>query len=144
MKNILLTSILLFSLHSFALAQNSQEQILTDLVNEFLSKVDSREMHDRFWDEELIYTSGAGQRHGKNKIMAGFSAETRNTSGNKTTYTAEEMKVRVYGETAVVTFKLVAQNPDGTTLAYLNSGTFLNRKDTWKVINWQATKAANE
>lgn len=144
MKNILITSILLISLQSLAIAQNPQEQVLADLVNEFLAKVDSREMHDRFWDEDLIYTSAAGNRHGKEKIMAGFTSENRAAeSGNKTTYTAEDMKVRVYGETAVVTFKLVAKNPDGSVHEYLNSGTFVNRKGNWKVINWQATKAAN-
>ena len=63
----------------------------------------------------------------------------------KTAYTAEDVRIQQYGNTAIVAFRLVATTQkDGKTEVenYLNSGTFLKRKGKWQVVNWQATKAA--
>ena len=118
---------------------------LKQLVTTFLDSVDSEKMHDRFWAEDLIYTSSAGKRFGKAQIMSGFSSSTDSSSSDKSStkspYSAENMQIQLWGDVAVVAFQLV--NTDGESVTnYLNSGTFVKRNGEWKVVNWQATKMA--
>ena len=52
--------------------------------------------------------------------------------------------MRVYGDTAIVAFKLVGTpadtSEDTDVLYYFNTGTFLKRDGVWRVVAWQATK----
>jgi len=119
---------------------------LTQLLHDFMAgaSVNDAEMHDRFWAEDLIYTSSSGERFGKAAIMEGLqNSESQQPEAPETVYTAEEIKIQQYGKVAVVAFKLVGKTKtaDGTERQeYLNSGTFVKRNDLWKVVNWQATK----
>jgi len=118
---------------------------IEQLLNQFLSTVDSKETHDRFWAEDLIYTSSSGTRFGKDEIMSGFEEEEisqEETSSPK--YSAEDVTIKVFDDLALLTFQLVAVtvSSDSTVIdKYLNSGTLIKRGSQWKVINWQATKA---
>jgi ketosteroid isomerase-like protein len=61
----------------------------------------------------------------------------------KTVYTAEDVRIQQYGDTAVVAFRLVATTEDGGTkhvANLLNSGTFVKRGGKWQVVNWQSTR----
>lgn len=121
---------------------------LTKLLNDFLAGASQNDvaMHDRFWAEDVIYTGSAGRRRGKAEIMKDVrSAPAPKPGDAKTTYTAEDVRIQQYGDTAIVAFRLVGTTEkDGKTevTKYLNSGTFLKRKGKWQVVNWQATKAA--
>jgi ketosteroid isomerase-like protein len=121
---------------------------LTKLLNEFLAGASNNDaaMHDRFWADDLIYTGSGGRRRGKAEIMKDVrSAPAPKPGDPKTIYTAEDVRIQQYGNTAVVAFRLVATTEkDGKTevAKYLNSGTFLKRKGKWQVVSWQATKAA--
>ena len=121
---------------------------LTKLLNDFLAGAGTNDaaMHDRFWAEDLIYTGSSGRRRGKAEIMKDVrSAPAPKPGDPKTTYTAEDVRIQQYGNTAIVAFRLVATTEkDGKTEVtnYLNSGTFLKRKGKWQVVSWQATKAA--
>lgn len=139
-------SILILSLliSTVSLGQSKEEKELTNLLNEFLEKVDSKEMHDRFWGEDLTYTSSSGTRNGKESIMAGFANDDDTSDTSGPTYWAEDIEIKVFGELAVVAFKLMSKSPDGSNASYLNSGTFVKRKGNWKVVNWQATKTAEK
>ena len=122
---------------------------LTKLLNDFLAGASRNDvaMHDRFWAEDVIYTGSAGRRRGKAEIMKDVrSAPAPKPGDAKTTYTAEDVRIQQYGNTAIVAFRLVGTTEkDGKTevAKYLNSGTFLKRKGKWQVVNWQATKAAS-
>ena len=77
--------------------------------------------------------------------LSGFSeddtAEAAQEEEPAIVYTGEEVDVRLYGDTAVIAFKLVATPADGSTvLCYYNTGTFLKRNELWQVVAWQATK----
>ena len=121
---------------------------LTKLLNDFLAGASRNDvaMHDRFWAEDVIYTGSAGRRRGKAEIMKDVrSAPAPKPGDAKTTYTAEDVRIQQYGNTAIVAFRLVGTTEkDGKTevAKYLNSGTFLKRKGKWQVVSWQATKAA--
>ena len=71
-------------------------------------------------------------------------ANLRPTTESKTTYSAEDITVHDYGDTAIVAFQLVArtEHPDGKveTGNYRNTGTFLRRNGRWQVVAWQSTK----
>jgi len=57
-------------------------------------------------------------------------------------YTAEDIRVQQYGDTAIVAFRLVATTDKAGTknvANYFNTGTFLKRNGKWQVIAWQAT-----
>ncbi len=118
------------------------EAELTTLLHEFMAgaSVNDAKIHDRFWAEDLIYTSSAGLRFGKQQIMDGFMVPSAKST---TTYTAEDIRIQVYGDVAVVAFRMrgVDVSPsEPKTTYYLNSGTFVKRDGEWKVVNWQATR----
>jgi hypothetical protein len=119
---------------------------LTRLLNEFLAGASRNDaaVHDRFWAEDVIYTGSGGRRRFKADIMRDVRAAPAPKPGEPTTtYTAEDIRIQQYGDTAVVAFRLVGtteQNGRAEVSNFLNSGTFLKRKGKWQVVNWQATR----
>ena len=119
---------------------------LTRLLKEFLAGASGNDaaVHDRFWADDLIYTGSGGRRRGKAEIMRDVrSAPAPKPGEPATVFTAEDVRIQQYGNTAVVAFRLVANRNTGTASEvsnYLNSGTFLKRKGKWQVVNWQSTK----
>lgn len=149
MKRLLCSVILAVGFCVTAHAQTAPDASeLTKLLNDFLTGASRNDvaMHDRFWADDVIYTGSAGRRRGKADIMKDVrSAPTPKPGDAKTTYTAEDVRIQQYGDTAIVAFRLVGTTEkDGKTevAKYLNSGTFLKRQGKWQVVNWQATKAA--
>jgi hypothetical protein len=143
-KTIAVLLVALGSLNLVPTAAASDTDDLHRMLDEFLANVTKAETHDRFWAEDLIYTSSSGTRTTKADIMSGFS-ETDDEPGGAPgpVFSAENVQIKVYGETAVVAFRLVATPPAGAeemgVQNYLNTGTFLKRDGIWKVVAWQAT-----
>lgn len=119
---------------------------LTRLLNEFLAGASRGDaaVHERFWADDLIYTRSAGRRVTKAEVMRGVRSEPAPKPGDPTTiYTAEDIRIQQYGDTAVVAFRLVATSDSAGTKSVanlLNSGTFVKRKGKWQVVNWQSTR----
>ena len=114
---------------------------LTGMLHEFLANADKASAHQKFWAEDLVYTSSSGLRFGKADIMQGFEGAEESDEAPAVVYTGEEVDVRLYDDMAVVAFKLVGTASDGSqTQYYFNTGTFLQRDGEWRVIAWQATK----
>lgn len=119
---------------------------LTRLLNDFLAGAsrNDAEVHDRFWAEDLIYTRSAGRRVTKAEIMKDVrSAPAPKPGDPKVVYTAEDIRIQQYGDTAVVAFRLVATTETGATKDaqhLLNCGTFVKRNRKWQVVAWQATR----
>jgi ketosteroid isomerase-like protein len=65
-------------------------------------------MHKRFWSDDLIYTSALGRRKGKADILRELRTETPKPKDGTTVYTAEDIRIQQYGDTAIVAFRLVA------------------------------------
>ncbi|MCH9027989.1 MAG: nuclear transport factor 2 family protein [Proteobacteria bacterium] len=143
MKSILrLRATLLLMLLTGCGASNTDTDDLTAILHEFLAGVSEEAVHDRFWAEDLIYTSSRGTRTNKAEIMQEFgSAEGGETEESEPVYTAEDIRIQVYGTTAVVAFRLVATAADDAAVDYyFNTGTFVKRNGVWQVVAWQATK----
>ncbi|HYJ04407.1 MAG TPA: nuclear transport factor 2 family protein [Chthoniobacterales bacterium] len=148
MKRILFSFFLLLSVIPGLPAQTAPDAAeLTKLLNEFLAGASKNDvaMHDRFWADELVYTSALGRRKGKADIMSELRAEpaaTPKPEEGTTVYTADEIQIQQYGDTAIVAFRLVATTDKAgtkTVANYLNTGTFLKRNGKWQVVGWQAT-----
>ena len=129
------------ALSQVAVASDDSDE-LAALLHEFMAgaSADDAAAHDRFWADELVYTSSSGERFGKAEIMSGFDEPTE--AGPATVYTAEDIRIQTYGETAVVTFRLVGATEESPPVVtqYFNTGTFLKRDGEWRVVAWQATK----
>ncbi len=125
---------------------------ITALLNDFLApgKNDKAETHERFWAEDLVYTTSGGIVKTKADIRQSFAdkalplaAKTNpaiSPPAATTVFSAEDILVRPYGNMAALTFRLVARDTDGQTSYFRNSGTFLYRSGEWRAITWQATK----
>jgi len=123
----------------FAAADEKSE--LTQLLHDFLAGVSERGTHDRFWADDLVYTSSSGTRTNKAEIMSGFDETgTEDSDEEAPAYSAEDVQINVYGSTTVVAFRLVAKTAGSADQEYFNTGTFLKRNGAWQAVAWQATK----
>jgi ketosteroid isomerase-like protein len=145
MKRILLSAIMLLSIACGLRAQTAPDAAeLTKLLKDFLAGAGRNDaaMAKRFWSDDLIYTSALGRRKGKADILRELRTETPKPKDGTTVYTAEDIRIQQYGDTAIVAFRLVANIRKGekTEVAnYLNTGTFLKRDGKWQAVSWQAT-----
>jgi hypothetical protein len=125
------------------------DETLVALLDEFLAGASRNDIatHQRFWSDDLVYTSSSGERFGKADIIksmqdAGSGAE----DGAAMVYGREALLVRVYDDMAVITFRLVgtrqAELPSVAT--FHNTGVFLLRDGEWRAIAWQATRIPEE
>lgn len=124
----------------------SDREVISSLLDEFLDGAgrNDRLIHDRFWAEDLIYTSSTGRRFGKAELMKGVVEAPAPKAGDPTTrYSAADVDIRVFGDFAVVAFKLVSTTTtaDGKASSRnnLNTGTFVKRDARWQAIAWQST-----
>jgi len=146
MKRFLFSAIALASVSGWLAAQTAPDAAeLTKMLKDFLAGASRNDLaaHERFWADDLIYTGSAGRRVGKADILRDVRQEGPSKPGDEqTVYTAEDIRIQQYGETAIVAFRLVGTTDKAgkkEVKNYLNSGTFLKRKGKWQVVNWQAT-----
>ena len=151
MNRLLLCAIALALAISPAAAQAAPDAAeLTKLLHDFLAGASRNDaaMHDRFWADDLIYTSALGARRGKAELMKNVrSDEPPKPEDGTTVYTAEDIRVQQYGDTAIVAFRLVATTDKAGAKEvsnYFNTGTFLKRGGKWQAVGWQATKIPSE
>ena len=107
----LVFSILIFG-GSLAAQSAKPTAELTALLNEFLVGAGRNDaaIHEKFWAEDLIYTRSAGARINKEELMKGVrSAPAPKADDPVSEYSAEDVQIRTYGNTAVVAFKLVGK-----------------------------------
>src|SRR2546423_6435072 len=152
MKRLLISCLLLLSIACNVRAQTAPDAAeLTKLLQVFLAGASKNDvaMHDRFWADELVYTSALGRRKSKADIMRELREETATPKPEEGTavYTAEEIRIQQYGDTAVVAFRLVATTDKAgtkTVANYFNTGTFLKRNGKWQVIARSANTVSKD
>lgn len=122
------------------------ENELHELLDAFLAgaSTNDADMHDRFWADDLVYTSSAGERRGKDEIMASLAEAPSADEGDLPVYSGEDVNIRVFDELAVITFRLIAEMPDEAVAEYFNTGVFARRDGQWKTFTWQATRIPDE
>ena len=130
-------------------------ETLNNLLNQFLAgAADDIDVHQRFWADDLIYTSSSGQRFGKAVIIEGMqkaaaeekkSRKEEKEASTPMRYRAEDTDIRLLGDTAIVAFRLIAEplsSGDKSTerMEFFNTGSFVKRDGEWRALAWQATK----
>lgn len=129
---------------------SNDEQQIRALLDEFLAAagVGDRAVFDRFFADDLMYTRSAGATTNKAEIMKSLPEKPLAPEKAESRYRAEDVKVQMYGETALVSFRLVQQLREGgemkDTATFLNSAAFLKRNDRWQATLWQATRIPDE
>lgn len=116
------------------------ESELRQLLDWFLANAGNVETHERFWDDDLVYTSSNGTRTDRQSILDGMRAAPGGDDGMR--YSAADVDVRLYGDVAVVAFRLIATPAAAGKAAteLFNTGTFVRRDGEWRVVAWQATR----
>ncbi len=118
---------------------------LTRLLKDFLDGASREDIaaHERFWADDLVYTRSVGVRIGKADILADLRTGPHSPEPIPTVYSAEDIRIRQYGDTAVVAFRLVGATGAGEAAMvthYLNTGTFVKRDGEWRAVAWQSTR----
>ena len=142
MKKLASVSLLLLLATTVSAQTAPDAAELTKLLNDFLAGASRNDVavHERFWADDLIYTRSAGRRVNKAEVMHDVrSTPAPKPTDPKTIYTAEDIRIQQYGDTAVVAFRLVATT-EKNVANLLNSGTFVKRNGKWQVVNWQSTR----
>jgi len=113
---------------------------ITRLLNWFLAPDHNpnRATHQRFWAEDVVYTSSSGIVRRKADILASFDGSER--PADEMRWSAEDVLVRSYDDAAALTFRLVGRAADGSAMLYRNSAMFLKRDGEWRAVTWQATR----
>ena len=147
MGKIVSSAILILLVSCGVFAQTAPDAAeLTKLLNDFLAGASRNDaaIHERFWADDLIYTRSAGRRVNKAEVMHDVrSTPPPKPTDPQTVYTAEDIQIQQYGNTAIVAFRLVATTETAGAkhvANLLNSGTFVKRDGKWQVVNWQSTR----
>lgn len=141
-----LTLMLAFTARAADAGAPATPAVIRELLADFLTHNSDPARHERFWADDVVYTSAMGVVRTKPEIMANVRQTAAKVSqpplaeAVPPVYTAEDINIRPYNGFAALTFRLVAKKADGTTDTYRNSGTFIFRDSRWQVITWQATK----
>lgn len=141
MRYLLIAFTLLFSAASFA--QADVEKATTKAVQDFLhgASINDPKAHERFWADELTYTSSSGDRFGKEKLMSGMKdAKAKKPSEVKVWYGAEDIEVKQFGDTVIFNFTLTAEEEGKVTQYFYNTGVLIERNGRWQAVNWNATE----
>jgi hypothetical protein len=145
--NTLRNCIMLLALFGCGIAQAAapDAEELTALLNGFLAGASANDLaaHERFWADDLIYTSSTGERFNKAEILQRNSTSDgpEATDEPEVVYTAEDIRIQQYGDTAIVAFRLVGTQVEPPQIMnFFNTGTFLKRNGLWQVVAWQATR----
>lgn len=77
------------------------------------------------------------------EILADARSSQRGPASASTAYSAEDIRIQQYDDTAVLTFRLVATTSnvdEAVGTHFLNTGTFVKRGGEWRAVAWQSTR----
>jgi len=138
---LLFAGVLLFAVFSLAFeqmknetpAQNNVEQEFQRLENEWLNSYlrGDKQTFDRIVADDFTRTDESGKFATKAEEKELVQAPPASVNASLTN---EDMQVRVYGETAVVTGRIVSKVQDGLNFQSRFTDTFVKRKGRWQVV----------
>lgn len=141
MRYLLIAFTFVFSLTGWA--QDSVEEATTKAVKGFLygASINAYKAHDRFWADDLTYTSSEGARFDKEHIMSAMKkGAAKDPEDVSVWYGAEDIEVKQLGDVVVFNFTLTAEEDGKITQYFYNTGVLVERDGHWQAVNWNATK----
>src|SRR5579864_1101069 len=148
-KTIALGILAALTAASVAAGQSDPTTQLTALLNNFMAAAShtppsaaDKATFNNFFADDVLYTRATGLVITKAVIMRSLD-QPPSPGDPQATYSAEDVTIHAYGNTAIVSFTLVQRLPDNSTKRYRNTGTFLNRERRWQAVAWQATPIAS-
>jgi hypothetical protein len=139
---------LLCSILVWARSNSDPVTELTSQLNNFLAAAShtppsaaDKAVFNQFFDDDVLYTRAVGAVITKQEIMKSLD-EPPSPGDPEATYSAEDVTIHAYGNTAIVAFTLVQKVSDGSVKKFRNTGTFMNRNHGWRAVAWQATPVA--
>ena len=137
----ILVGVFVFAMFSFALdqrnneasAQNNVEQEIKRLENEWLNSYlrGDQQTFERIVADDFTRTDESGKFATKAEEKELIQAPPASVNASLTN---EDIKVRVYGETAVVTGRIVSKVQDSLNFQSRFTDTFVKRKGRWQVV----------
>jgi hypothetical protein len=137
----LFAAVTLFAMSSLALgqmkngpvAQNNLEQELKRLENEWLNSYlrGDKKTFDRIVADDFTRTDESGKFANKTEEREIVQAPPASVNASLTN---EDMQVRLYGDTAVVTGRIVSKVQDSLSFQSRFTDTFLKRQGRWQVV----------
>lgn len=146
MKTTTFILLFLFLMIPAVFAQEADDKkLLENLLTEFLqgASENDADIHNRFWAEDLIYTSSNGEQVTKQDILDSLWDGEDAVNSEIPDYHAEETQIRLFDDMAVIAFKLVVVSDSAgqaEQMEFYNTGTFQKRDGQWKAVAWQATQ----
>lgn len=137
---LLFAGIFVFSMFSFALdqmnnasAQNNIEQEVKRLENEWLNSYlrGDKQTFERIVADDFTRTDESGKFATKTEEKELIQAPPATVNASLTN---EDLQVRIYGETAVVTGRIVSKVQDSLNFQSRFTDTFVKRKGRWQVV----------
>lgn len=138
---LLFGGVFLFAMFSFALdqmsnktsAQNNVEQELKRIENDWLNSYlrGDKQTFERLVADDFTRTDESGKFATKAEEKELIQAPPASVNASLTN---EDMQVRVYGETAVVTGRIVSKVQDSLNFQSRFTDTFVKRKGCWQVV----------
>lgn len=152
MKRILIVTVLIIAAAYLTLGQTSgqktsqsgnTEQALRQLVSELDKAQQEHDLAtlDHIWADDLSFTNPAGEVLTKAQRLASRkSGETKSES-----FRSDDVEVRLYGETAVVTSRATVQGQrQGQDISgqFRLTSVYVQRQGRWQLVAGQATRIA--
>lgn len=125
-----------------AMADDSQQQVLKveHAIGEAVVRRDADFM-DRLWGDDFTYTGIRGEVKSKRDVLAEFKSGELRFSLMK----FDDVKVRVYGETAVATGRATTKgqsNQGEISGEFRYTRVYVKRNGAWVLVAFQATPLA--
>ena len=153
MKKILLILTIIFCAFAFASAQttgnkgsrtNKAEQEIKQLMSEIdkAHRQSDAGAFDRIWADDYVLTDWRGSV--KNRAEA--LAEWKGGEHKYESYQSDDIKVRVYGDTAVVTARVTRKSrTDAENVGqFRHTRVFVKQQGTWRLVATQVTRIAQQ
>ena len=123
---------------TFAAQAPEQELIrLEQQLTEALARYDKPTV-ERLWADDLVFVGLNGKASSKLERLAGLNAPSSTSVATVTAATNDDVKVRLYGQTAVVTLRStwITRTDNGETREpYMTTHVWVRRNNTWQLVS---------
>ena len=137
----LLSVWLISSISMASLAQTTAEQAVMDVEKQRFEAQVKKDVPalEKLLGDDLVYTHSNGNTDGK----ASYIQSIKDGKSQYDEIKSEEMKVRMYGKTAVINGVCAVKMPTNPNLRLRYTDVYVKRKGQWQLVAWQSFRMPN-